>query len=116
LFLLDLLCCVCSLREQNKTGKKADPTWCISFNFVDLKHKDVFASCGGVRVRVDLQLLLLLLFAVLCVQSSILCTEYTLVDIIHHIVSVGRSKSSVVIPGACSISSQHLYFVAGHSV
>ncbi len=63
-----MLCCVCSIREQNKIGKKADPTWCISFNFVDLKHKDVFASCGGVRVRVDLQLLLLLL-AVLCAQS-----------------------------------------------
>ena len=68
LFLLDLLCCVCSIREQNKTGKKADPTWCISFNFVDLKHKDVFATCGGVRVCVRVSQLLLL-FAVLCAQS-----------------------------------------------
>ncbi len=97
--------CVCSIREQNKTGKKADPTWCISFNFVDLKHKDVFASCGGVRVRVNLQLLLL--FAVLCSLSSILCFEYILVDNIHHAVSIGCSKSSLVIPAACSISSQH---------
>lgn len=38
-----------SIWEQNKVGKKADATWCISFNFVDLKHKNVFASCGGVR-------------------------------------------------------------------
>ncbi|KAL0021903.1 hypothetical protein WJX79_001641 [Trebouxia sp. C0005] len=41
-----------NIREQNRSGKKADPIWCISFNFVDLKHKDVFASCGGVRSTV----------------------------------------------------------------
>ena len=40
----------CSIREQNKVGKKADPIWCIAFNFVDIRHKDVFASCGGQRV------------------------------------------------------------------
>lgn len=37
------------IREQNKIGKKADPIWCIAFNFVDIRHKEVFASCGGQR-------------------------------------------------------------------
>ncbi|KAL3148904.1 hypothetical protein ABBQ32_001772 [Trebouxia sp. C0010 RCD-2024] len=40
-----------NLKEQNKTkrSKDADATWCIAFNFVDLRHKNVFASCGGRR-------------------------------------------------------------------
>ena len=37
---------LCSLTEQHASH----PVWCISFNFVDLAHADVFASCSGVRV------------------------------------------------------------------
>ena len=47
---------LCSLSEQHQTH----PIWCVSFNFVDLEHKDVFASCSGLRVN--------LLFCMLCKQ------------------------------------------------
>ena len=49
----DMYSCICSLKEQNKTkrSKDADAIWCITFNFVDLRHKHVFASCGGRRVH-----------------------------------------------------------------
>lgn len=34
-----------SLTEQHQSH----PIWCVNFNFIDPNHKDVFATCSGVR-------------------------------------------------------------------
>ena len=81
----DIVCCNCSIWEQNKVGKKADATWCISFNFVDLKHKNVFASCGGVRVGLALCLLRLspcFQHKSSAICSMLVCWELQLCDVV----------------------------------